>query len=85
MLGGLLAAAPGFTAPPDVLAALREGMVDMRLLAVLGALTSEHDVTLGVPSSSGPSDADGVTTRRLLITHLDGQSTARRDVATTLT
>ncbi len=26
-----------------------------------------------------------MTTRRLLITHLDGQSTARRDVATTLT
>jgi hypothetical protein len=35
---------PGFTAPPDVLAALREGSVDLRALAVLAALTSERAV-----------------------------------------
>ncbi len=47
--GEELAAAPGLTAPPDVLAALREGTVDLRALAVLAALTSEHAVTLPDP------------------------------------
>ncbi len=83
--GEELAAAPGLTAPPDVLAALREGTVDLRALAVLGALTSIHAVTLGIPPPSGTPDADGAPIRRFLITHLDGQPTARRDVVTTLT
>ena len=52
---------------------------------MLAALISEHAVTLGVPPPSGTPDADGAAIRLFLITHLDGQPTARRDVATTLT
>jgi putative peptide zinc metalloprotease protein len=52
--GTLLAASPSFQAPPDVLAAFRDGSVDGRVLVVLAELTAEHRIHLGpLPVVSG--------------------------------
>ncbi len=78
--GGSLAGNPRLDAPDDVGSALRGGAVDSRLLAVLAALTADHDVVVG----SMPVSAGGMH-HEVVVTRIDGQSATRPDVSAALT
>jgi putative peptide zinc metalloprotease protein len=66
--GSLLAGHPGLSAPPDVLASLREGDVDVRVMATVAGLLSEHRIELASP---GTADRRQLA---LLVSRVDGQS-----------
>jgi putative peptide zinc metalloprotease protein len=80
-VGSLVAASPRLAAPPDVLAALRDGSVDARVLAVLAELTVEHTVELG----AGMEDPGTAPRHEIVITGLDGLGATRPEVAAALT
>jgi putative peptide zinc metalloprotease protein len=76
--GTLLAASPSFQAPPDVLAAFRDGSVDGRVLVVLAELTAEHRIHLGpLPVVSG--EDPHVPHHRILINECDCSLTTLTD------
>jgi putative peptide zinc metalloprotease protein len=81
--GSLLAGTPGFTGPPAVEAALRDGGVDMRALAVLGSLSREYAVAVAdLPVGAG--EDPGAPRHEVLITGLGYASTAQPRVAAVL-
>jgi putative peptide zinc metalloprotease protein len=81
--GSLLADSPGFAGPPAVEAALRDGGVDMRVLAVLNSLSREYAVTVAdLPVGAGEDPA--APRHEVLITGLGMASTVRPEVAAVL-
>jgi putative peptide zinc metalloprotease protein len=81
--GSLLADTPGFSSSPAAEAALRDGGVDMRVLAVLGSLSREYAVAVAeLPVGAG--EDPGAPRHEVVITGLGYASTVRPDVAAVL-
>jgi hypothetical protein len=79
-MGSLLAASPRFDASPGVLAVMREGRVDVRVLAVLSLLATEHAVVAAdMPVAAG----DGPTTPRhsVVLSRMDHRPAASPETA----
>jgi hypothetical protein len=74
-----------FTAPPDAVAALLQGKVDLQTIATLNQLAGTHEVVVG----SFPQQGDGARASgsgaAALVTGLDGAPTSPAAVASTLT
>jgi hypothetical protein len=84
-LGSLVAASPRLLAPPDVVAALRDGSVDARVLVVLAGLTVDHTAEVGAMPVGSGEDPRAVLRHEIVVTRLDGRSADRADVVATLT
>lgn len=75
--GRQLADNPRLHAPDGVLAALRDGRVDQRAMAVLAGLCVEHDLTVAATGNDAAERGTALPNRTVTLSELDGRPLTR--------
>jgi len=82
-MGSLLAASPRFDAPPEVLTAMREGSVEVRVLTVIGMLATDHAVVVAdLPVAAG--EAPSTPRHSVVLSTVDHRPAASPEAAETV-
>jgi len=83
-IGAQLAGHPRLHTAPDVRAALADGRVDLRAMAILAGICQEHDITVASISAPVAEEHSPVPLRVVVITELDGQPVTEAKTAAPL-